>query len=173
MAAKLAVTALVAAVFALLAQAAWLGAAMLLSSTRGTTGPLPPDFWSRTLGMQGRLVLLGVFVCLLGFGIANLTRNTGAALGVGFVYFAIVENAVSALRPGWVQWLFTQNLAALVSPDGHKISRYSETISPQGQITSVEQVTVLSNGRGALMLLLYTGIVVAAGIALFRRRDLT
>jgi hypothetical protein len=99
MAAKLAVTALVAAVFALLAQAAWLGAAMLLSSSRGTTGPLPPDFWSRTLGMQGRLVLLGVFVCLMGFGIANLTRNTGAALGVGFVYFAIVENAVTRTAP--------------------------------------------------------------------------
>ena len=52
-------------------------------------------------------MLLTVLVSLLGFGLTNLIRNTGAALGVGFVYFAIVETAVRALRPAWEPWLLS------------------------------------------------------------------
>ena len=56
-------------------------------------------------------MLLTVLVALLGFGLTNLIRNTGAALGVGFVYFAIVETAVRALRPAWQPWLLSTNAA--------------------------------------------------------------
>ena len=74
------------AAVAALAQAATLGAGFLLGSAKGDT-TLKPDFWSDLIGIEARCVLLAVLVGLIGFGIANLIRNTGAALGVGFVYF--------------------------------------------------------------------------------------
>jgi len=41
-------------------------------------------------------------------------RNTGAALGVAFVWLAVVENVVRVVRPAWQEWLLTDNAAALV-----------------------------------------------------------
>ena len=38
-------------------------------------------------------------MALLGFGLANLTRNTGAALGVAFVYFVILRPLSVILLP--------------------------------------------------------------------------
>ncbi len=85
LAVKAAVTALVATVLAVAAQAAWTAAAMLLAKLRGRTD-VPKEFWSNVLEAQGRGVLLVVLFALLGLGMANLLRNTGAALGVAFAY---------------------------------------------------------------------------------------
>ena len=43
------------------------------------------------------------------FGLTNLVRNTGAALGIGFVYFVDRGDAVRALRPTWQPWLLSDN----------------------------------------------------------------
>ena len=40
-----------------------------------------------------------VIAALLAFGLTNLVRNTGAALGVAFVYLVIGESLVRGLRP--------------------------------------------------------------------------
>jgi hypothetical protein len=127
MAVKLTVAALAAAVIAALAQALWLGTARVLTSTNGEVGQLEPDFWRETLALQGRLVVLAVLVALLGFGIANLLRNTAASLGAGFVYFAIIENLVRGVRPRWTKWLFTENYGGLVSPGGVHYTGYDST----------------------------------------------
>ena len=58
-------------------------------------------------------MLLTVLAALLGFGLTNLTRNTGAALGIGFVYFAILETAIRILRPVWEPWLLSNNAVGL------------------------------------------------------------
>jgi hypothetical protein len=123
MAVKLAVTA-AAAVLGVLAQAVWWGTAEILARTRGDRGDLPVHFWSDLFGQQGRTVLFVVLAAWLGFGIANLIRNTGASLGVGFVYFAVIETAVRGFRPRWQEWLLTDNAAALVLNGGHKIFIY-------------------------------------------------
>ncbi len=75
------------------------------------------NFWSATFALQGRCVLLAVLLGLIGFGLANLIRNTGAALGIGFVYF-IVELILMGIRPAWAVWALTVNVAALVYPGG-------------------------------------------------------
>ena len=64
--------------------------------------PCPHGFWGDLLQTQGRGVLLTVIAALLGFGLTNLVRNTGAALGIAFVYFVVVETAVKIAhgRPG-------------------------------------------------------------------------
>ena len=69
----------------------------------------------------GRGVMLVVLIGLLGFGVANLLRNTGGALGFGFLYFVIIENLVGALRPAWQEWLVTSNAIALLAPGGNTL----------------------------------------------------
>jgi hypothetical protein len=115
-------------------------------------------------------VLLTVIAGLLGFGLTNLLRNTGAALGVGFVYLVVVENAVRALRPAWQPWLLTNNAAALVLPDGLTLFLPADGAADPGGPGGVEYV--LSSGQAALFLAVLTTVVVGVGVVLFSRRDL-
>ena len=170
MAAKLLVTAVAALAFGLLMQALWLGLATLLQAVAGDGVATPAGFWSALLGAQGRGVLLTAVAGLLGFGLTNLLRNTGAALGVGFVYLVVVENAVRVLRPAWQPWLLTNNAAALVLPDGLTLLLPADGAADPGVSGGVEYV--LSNGQAALFLAVLTTVVVGVGVVLFSRRDL-
>ena len=170
---KLAVTAAAAALLGVLAQAVWWGSAEIIARTRGNRDGLPDGFWPDLLGQQGRTVLFVVLAALLGFGIANLIRNTGASLGVGFVYFAIIETAVRAFRPGWQEWLLTDNAAALVLTGGHTIFLYQgEVVDAEGNFTDGSREVVVSNLHGGLVLGIATVVIVVMGVLLFKRRDL-
>ena len=96
---KIAVAVGAMALLATLAQLVWLGVGSYFASAKGTSR-VTDDFWSDTFALQGRCVLLAVLLGLIGFGLANLIRNTGAALGIGFVYF-ILELIAMGIRPGW------------------------------------------------------------------------
>lgn len=173
MAVKLGVIAGAAAALGVVAQGVWLVSAELIARTRGRTGGLPDGFWSHLLAQQGRSTLLVVVAALLGFGIANLLRNTGAALGAGFVYFAVVETAIRGFRPGWQQWLLTDNAAALVTRGGHRIYLANEGyVDQQGSYVASGREVVLSNLHGGLVLGLVTAALLAVGVWTFRRRDL-
>ncbi|MEP6760760.1 MAG: ABC transporter permease subunit [Sporichthyaceae bacterium] len=173
MAVKLAVTAAAAALLGVLAQAVWWGTAEILARTRGNRDNLPVHFWSDLFGQQGRSVLFVVLAALLGFGIANLIRNTGASLGVGFVYFAVIETAVRGFRPRWQEWLLTDNAAALVLNGGHKIFIYEGAqVDDQGQFVETPREIVVSNLQGGLVLGIVTAVIVVTGVVLFKRRDL-
>jgi hypothetical protein len=172
MGAKLVVTAAASAVLGLLMQALWLGLATLLQAVAGDSATPPDGFWSELFGAQGRGVLLTVFAGLLGFGLTNLLRNTGAATGVAFVYVAIVETAVRALRPAWQPWLLTNDAAALVLPDGLRLFTSVQAVDAQGNPTFDTIEYVLTNGQAAVFLTVVTAVVVGVGIVLFSRRDL-
>lgn len=172
MATKLGVTAAAAVMLGVVAQAVWLVSAELMARTRGTTDALPRHFWTDLFAQQGRSTLLVVIAALIGFGIANLVRNTGASLGVGFVYFAIVENAVRVMRPGWQQWLLTDNAAALVTKGGHRIYLYESATSGGSMDGMPERQVLLSNLHGGLFLCLVTAALLAVGVWSFKRRDL-
>ena len=172
MAVKLVVLAGAIALIALVVEAAWLGAAQLLASLRGS-GTAPAGTWSDLVSGAARGTLFAVLAGLLGFGAANLIRNTGAALGVGFVYFAVVENVVRVLRPQWQQWLLTDNAAALLTKGG--ISIYLPQEASDGSFTidpSTDQL-LISNLHGGLVLAAVTAVVVTLGVVLFARRDLS
>jgi len=172
MAAKVLVTAAATALLGVLAQLAWLGTAALLQAVAGD-GVAPPDgFWGDLFAAQGRGVLLVVCAGLLGFGLTNLMRNTGAALGVAFVYVAIVENAVRALRPAWQPWLLTNNAAALVVPDGLTLYWTVDDLDSAGLPTYETIEYLLTNGQAAAYLAVVTAVVVGVGMVLFSRRDL-
>lgn len=167
---KLAVLLGAVALLAALAQLVWLGAGALLTAWRGSWN-LPGGFWSDLVGLQGRGVVLALTTAAFGFGLANLIRNTGAALGVAFAYFVLVESAVRIIRPAWQPYLVTENVAALVQRGGQTIF-----LPPEGSgvVNFHEGPTlVLSNLRGGLTLAAYCLVVLLAGAVLFRRRDLT
>jgi hypothetical protein len=108
-------------------------------------------------------VLLTVLAALVGFGLANLVRNTGAALGAGFVYFAVVETAVRVLRPTWQPWLLSNDAVALMYPGGLRIWI---------QDGAEGREYLIHNLPAGLTLGVVTAIVVGAGAVLFARRDL-
>jgi hypothetical protein len=170
MAAKLTVLAVAAALFGVLAQAAWLAMAGILSAVAGDGATVPDGFWGDLLATQGRGVLLCVLAALAGFGIANLIRNTGAALGAGFVYFAVLETAIRALRPTWQPWLLTNNAVALINPGGLRLFIDDGRPDENGVVQGTEYV--IGNLQGGLLLAGVTTVLVGAGVVLFARRDL-
>ena len=171
--AKLAIVTAAAALLGVVGQALWGATAYLMAATLGRTGPLPDGFYGALLAQQGRAVLLVVLAALLGFGLSNLVRNTGAALGVGFVYFAIVETAVRNIRSSWQEWLITDNAVALLQRGGHRVFLYDQGfVDEQGNFVNSGRELVLSNLHGALVLGLVTAALVTAGAVLFARRDL-
>lgn len=172
---KLAVVAGVAAAVAALAQAVWVGLASALVSARGDWSARPDRFWPDLLAQQGRGVLLGVLAACAGFALAMLVRNTGAALGLAFVYLAVLENALRGFLPSTRPFLLADNIGGLMTPGGVDVvtskDRYLDEV---GGVTEVTQAIVhLSNQRSGLTLL--AGLAIAVGLALvtFRRRDLT
>lgn len=164
MAVKAAVVVGVAVVLGIVSQAAWTGAAVLLARWKGSA-TTDEGFWSSLLAQQARSVLFVVVVALLGFGLAHLLRNTGAALGVGFAYFAVVETAVRFTWPSVQAFLVTDNALALLTPGGWRIY-VSESFDDTGR------EILLSNARGGLTLVVYAAVPLAVGTWAFRRRDL-
>ena len=163
---KLAVLGLAAVAFGVLTQALWLATACVLRAAVGTDEALPDGFWSALLQTQARGVLLTVFAALLGFGLANLVRNTGAALGIAFVYVVVVENAVRALRPHWDPFLLSTNAVGLVQDGGLTLQFWDDTaVQPTEYF--------VGHVQAALLLTAVTVVVVGVGTWLFARRDLS
>jgi hypothetical protein len=170
MATKIAVLVLGAALFGVLAQAGWLLMAWILRSVVGTDDPVPDDFWGELLALQGRSVLLTVLIALLGYGLTNLVRNTGAALGIGFVYFAVIETALMGFRPSWQPWLISSNAAGLLAPGGMEIPDFDNmTVSPEG--IPEPSIYLLTNLQAGIFLTAVAAVIVGAGVVLFARRD--
>jgi hypothetical protein len=122
----------------------------------------------------GPLVLLAVLAALLGFGLANLVRNTGAALGVGFLYFAIIENILRVASQRTQRYLLSDNVAALLLDGGHRSRqqrRASSTRRPAPSASTGREV-VLSNVHGAVVSGWSTAALVGLGWLLFAKRDL-
>jgi hypothetical protein len=162
---------MLAVVASLAAQLLWLGAAAFLEAARGATDPehLPSSFWSDSVGIVGRGALLAVLMGLLAFGLANLTRNTAAALGAAFVYFAVLENLIGFLRPGLVRWQIGTNVGALVLPGGISVPAGA---SGPGDVEGGAEI-LLSNLRGGLVLTTITLAVLVIASVLFVRRDVS
>lgn len=170
MAAKLVVLVGAAALIGVLAQAGWLGMSGILRAFVGLDADLPEGFWSDLLQTQARGVLLTVIAALLAFGLTNLVRNTGAALGIAFVYLVIVENLVRGIRPLWQQWLLSSNALGLVQNGGYTIFVFGNQPDATGNVETTEYY--LGHLQAGVYLGLVTLVVVAVGAVLFAKRDL-
>jgi hypothetical protein len=170
MTAKLVVLAGASALLGVVAQAGWLGMSGILRATVGLDRAVPDGFWSDLLQTQARGVLLTVIAALLAFGLTNLVRNTGAALGIAFVYLVIVENAVRVMRPAWEPWLLSNNALGLAQQGGYTIIRYDGIPDASGFIEPTEYF--LGHLQSGIYLGAVTIVVVGIGALLFARRDL-
>ena len=162
---KLGVLLAAAAALAVVVQAAWFGSAQLLASTRGTRDNLPAQFYGDVFWAESRAVLFGVLLAGLGFALANLLRNTGAALGVAALYLAVFETAVRVLHPPWAEWLFTVNASAL-------LSRTPIHLYVGGRNDQQSREIVLGHLHGGLYLVALVAGLLTLGGVLFARRDL-
>ncbi|MGY2128160.1 ABC transporter permease subunit [Blastococcus sp. SYSU DS0617] len=170
MAAKLLVLIGAATLIGVVAQAGWLAMSGILRAFVGRDVDLPEAFWSDLLQTQARGVLLTVIAALLAFGLTHLVRNTGAALGIAFVYLVIVENLVRGFRPLWQPWLLSQNALALVQNDGSTITVWGDQPDANGMVE--ETVYYLGHLQAGVYLGVVTLVVVAVGAVLFAKRDL-
>ena len=156
---------------AVVTQLLWTAMAVAITSLRGTSEGKPPDFWSQLLWLDVRGLLLVLLAGAGGYALASLIRNTGAALGVAFVYLVVVENLVRGfilpLRP----YLLGENVAALLNKNG--IDVYTGERFVPGSPNPEEIVIHLSNLRAGLTLTAGVTVFVLIATALFRRRDLT
>jgi ABC-type transport system involved in multi-copper enzyme maturation permease subunit len=149
-------------------QAFCYGALLLITATRGSTEGVTAGYQTSVLLLMLRGLLIVSATALLGYAVAGLARITGAALGVAFVYFVIIENLVFGLRPGWQRFLFSQNIAAVLLKKVPVASAHGRSFGDSGGL-----IYHLTAARGAITLAIYLGVLLGVFYATFERRDVT
>jgi ABC-2 type transport system permease protein len=141
---------------ALLIVQAVLGLALVpAAALRGTTKGADLTWLGSTVGIQIRAALMASVAAGIGLSLASIGRNTALALGVGFVYFSILEPFLRVVRPGWQRWFLSDNVATFISGES---SGFIEGRSPV---------------EAALLIAAYTLGLTVVALELFRRRDVT
>lgn len=123
---------------------------------RGSTQGIDGAWFLETAGAIGRGAIVAAVGAAIAFSVAMAGRNTGAALGFGFVYGAIAEEFLRAWKPHWAPWLFKDNAARFISA--------REIGFPPVDRTTAE---------AGLLLIAYALIFAIVSVAFFKRRDVT
>jgi ABC-2 type transport system permease protein len=137
---------------------AFLSAALgVAAALRGST-ELTDGWWRDVTTTSLRIAVIAAVAALIGGAVAAIGRHTSAALGVVFVYTAVLEGVLRAFRPLWSPWLLGDNIVSFV---GWQTTEFG-----------VESGSyVLSPGRAVFVILGYTATVLAFGFMFVRIRD--
>jgi ABC-type transport system involved in multi-copper enzyme maturation permease subunit len=112
--------------------------------------------WARWLaGVVARAAAVSGLSAVFGFTLAAIGRNTAAALGIGFLYLAVIEGIIRGVKPGWMHWLVGDNTAVIIT------NRPAEV--------NIGRTTL----EAAVLLAAYAAALVAAALGTFRQRDIT
>ena len=160
---------------ALIAMIVTVAFAAITTSLRGTwderyapVDELKDHFWS-TLAIMGlRGLLLVAIAATIGYAIAMLVRNTGASLGVGFVYFVVVENGVriALMKYGTEPFMLSTTAISSLFPGGLEVpGAHSE----RGFSEDVK----LTNLRASVTMLTYAALISIPAAWSFTRRDVS
>lgn len=153
-----------------------LAAAALTATMRGTwdkefalVDPLEDSFATELSLMGLRALVLVVVAATIGYGIAMLVRNTGASLGVAFVYFVVLENVVrfALMKYGTEPFMLSTNAVAYLIPGGIPVPGRREP----GELVFQAEIVHLTNLRSLLTLLVYTTLLSVPAVWSFSRRD--
>jgi len=119
------------------------------------------------MGLRG-LVLVAA-AATIGYAIAMLVRNTGASLGVAFVYFVVLENGIrfAMMRYGSEPYMLSTNAVAFLFPGGLEVP--GEQTGPYNESTTVD----LTNLRSFITLMVYTAALSLPAAWSFSRRDVS
>ena len=171
MATKVAVLVVGATVLGVAAQVGWLAMAGILDAVAGTGEALPDDFWSSVVQTQARGVLLVVLAALTGFGLTSIVRNTGATLGIAFVYVVGVQLILFGLRPSWSPWMLGTNAVALVQEGGLRIPFWDQ-VDYEAENLGEPVWYYLGHLQSGVFLTAVALVLVGVGTFLFTRRDI-
>ncbi len=130
-------------------------AAALRGTTLGTDGA----WWADVLTTSLRVAAAATFSAVIGAAVAAVGRHTAAALGVVFVWTAVLEGLIRGLRPSWVPWLLGDNLVSFLSWE-----RLEVQFAPFASYT-------ITPGRALFVIAGYTAVTLALGLAFVRIRD--
>jgi ABC-type transport system involved in multi-copper enzyme maturation permease subunit len=150
----------VVAMLVVVAESLFTALAFAAGQTRGTTAGLTAGVWSSHLLLVGRAVLFAGFAAVLGFSIAFATRVTAAAVGIAFVYFAILERLLVA----WKIWLARYTIGPLL---GGWLNNGINTVGRNGRPLALTGV------RAGVTLASYAAVMLGAATLWFRQRDVT
>ena len=130
-------------------------AAMLRGSTVGIDGGWRSDVLTTSL----RVSVAAAAAALIGGGVAAAGRHTSAALGVVFVWTAVIEGLIRGFRPLWSPWLLGDNLVSFLS---WRVTDY--------QVSTFESY-IVTPGRASFVILGYVALTLALGFTFIRIRD--
>ena len=131
----------------------------LVASLRGSTAGTDASFWGDVMFTWLRIAAIASVAAMIGGGIAAVGRHTAGALGVVFVYLAVIEGLIRGLRPRWTPWLLGENIVTFVSWQAQRIQR-----------SAVDSFT-LRPGISVVVIGVYMTIALALGFAFVRVRD--
>jgi ABC-2 type transport system permease protein len=160
--AKIFVIAAAATVTVLLGQAIAHGGGFLAGTLRGTTEGVGSDWWVTQGGAVLRGGLLAAFAGALGFVLAFMTRSTGFALGLAFLYLGVAESLLIVWKPSLEPYTLRGASGALLD-GGHTIMLYPIDGQPVALVVTL--------AAASLTLAAYLAAPLVATVGTFTRRD--
>ena len=137
---------------------AFLSSALAIAAAlRGST-LLTEGWWADAVATSLRVAVIAGIAALIGGAVAAVGRHTAAALGVVFVYAAVLEGLLRAFRPLWSPWLLGDNIVSFVAWQTTELGVVSGSY-------------VLSPGRAAFVIVGYTVLALALACTSVRIRD--
>lgn len=146
-------------------QVVFVGVDALVATTRGSTAFLPSAFWRSVFVTIGRVSLMATGLALIGYAVAMIGRSTVASLGALFGYLILFEAVIAGFRPTIQGNLLVR--AAIV------VITHQPIIDAEHTLDYNNPVILLGVSRAWLVVGVYTLVVGALGIVIFRRRDVT
>ena len=123
---------------------------------KGSTDGLTAEWMREVGGVLVRGSAIAAVGSIIGMSIAMVGRNTGAALGVGFAYIAVIEAFVRGLRPQWIPYLFGDNAGVFITAQPLDFPEVGRSTMESG-----------------LVLLIYAVLFASVAAATFKGRDVT
>jgi len=148
-------------VFAIaLAIVAFLSVALAIAAAlRGST-ILSDGWWTDVATTAVRVAITAAVASAIGGALAAVGRHTAAALGVLFVWVAVLEGIVRGLRPLWSPWLLGDNVVTFVSWQTMNV-----------QYGFLAESYTITPAHSLLVIALYTAVLLTLGFTFVRIRD--
>ena len=126
-----------------------------VAQLRGTFEGVDSEWATSLFGTVARVGIVAAATCAIGCAITMIGRHTAGALGVAFVYFAVVEGFIRGLKPSWQPWLLGDNAGRFIVANSSSDLTGRSTLGALGVVS------------------LYAVLLVAVAATFFTRRDVT
>lgn len=154
LAAKLAAAILIAFVGAIFLELVLLLFTLPAVFVDGSTQGVDASWWLDYAGALARAGFVCAFGATFGLAIGTIGRNSGAALGVAFLYFAVLESLLRVWEPDIAELLIGDNMGIVAT----------------GETTGFGYER--SGVTAAVTLVVYGALLFGTALVFFRRRDI-